>query len=78
MAFDAELPVIARLGSRSYFIYLWHIFFVMLLRDHAPLHALGPAIASITTYIVAASGSIIALIMIRQVAPPRLCHWLGA
>lgn len=75
---DAQSRLIASLGSGSYFIYLWHIFFVMLLRDHAPLHALGPASASVITYVAAATGSIVALIMIREFAPTRLSHWLGA
>jgi surface polysaccharide O-acyltransferase-like enzyme len=78
LAQDAQLPFIASLGSGSYFIYLWHIFFVMLLRDHAPLHALGPAAASVITYGVAGAGSILALVLIRELAPARLCRWLGA
>lgn len=78
LALDVQSPLIASLGSGSYFIYLWHIFFVMLLRDHAPLHALGPASASIITYVVAATGSIVTLILVRELAPDRLCRWLGA
>jgi surface polysaccharide O-acyltransferase-like enzyme len=78
LAFDAELPLIASLGSGSYFIYLWHIFFVMLLRDHAPLRQLGPAAASAITYAVTTAGSIAALVIARELAPPRLRRWLGA
>jgi fucose 4-O-acetylase-like acetyltransferase len=78
LALDAQSPFIASLGSGSYFLYLWHIFFVMLLRDHVPLHALGPASASVITYVVAATGSITALMLIREYAPDRLCRWLGA
>jgi len=75
---DADLPAIASLGSGSYFIYLWHIFLVMLLRDHAPLRALGPAAASALTYATATAGSILVLVAIREFASPRLCQWLGA
>lgn len=74
----ANLPPIASLGSGSYFIYLWHIFLVMMLRDHAPLRQLGPVAASTVTYVVTTAGSVLALMMIRQFAPPRLCQWLGA
>jgi hypothetical protein len=75
---DADLPFIASLGSGSYFIYLWHIFLVMLLRDHAPLRQLGPIAASAVTYVTATAGSVLALIAVREFASPRLCRWLGA
>jgi surface polysaccharide O-acyltransferase-like enzyme len=75
---DVELPLIASLGSGSYFIYLWHIFFVMLLRNHAPLRQLGPAAASAITYVVTTTGSITALVIVREFAPPRVRRWLGA
>jgi fucose 4-O-acetylase-like acetyltransferase len=78
LALDASFPLIASLGSGSYFIYLWHIFFVMLLRDHVPLRELGPASALAITYAVAAGGSILALMTVREFASPRFCRWLGA
>jgi surface polysaccharide O-acyltransferase-like enzyme len=78
LAVGARSPLVASLGSGSYFIYLWHIFFVMLLRDHTSLRELGPAAASIITYILVTAGSITALIVIRQIAPARLSRWLGA
>ena len=78
LAIGAELPLIASLGSGSYFIYLWHIFFVMLMRDHAPLHQLGPATGSLITFAVATAGSIVALMTVRELAPHRICRWLGA
>src|SRR6266404_3078171 len=37
LALAVQLPFLAALGSGSYFIYLWHIFIVMALRDHAEL-----------------------------------------
>lgn len=78
LAFDAASPLIASLGSGSYFLYLWHIFLVMLMRDHAPLGQFGPAAASLITFAVAATSSIIALAVVREFAPPRVCRWLGA
>ena len=78
LAHHAELPLIAELGSGSYFIYLWHIFFVMLLRDHAPLSALGPFAASAITFVCATIGSIAAMVMVRGLAPIPLRRWLGA
>ena len=78
LALNARSRPIASLGSGSYFIYLWHIFFVMVLRDHLALRGLGSVAASAITYVVAASGSILALVAVREFASPRLCRWLGA
>jgi len=78
LAHHAELPLIASLGSGSYFIYLWHIFFVMLLRDHASLSALGPFAASAITFFCATAGSIAALVTVRSLAPVPVRRWLGA
>jgi surface polysaccharide O-acyltransferase-like enzyme len=75
LALAVQLPFLAALGSGSYFIYLWHIFIVMALRDHAELRPLGWAAGSAITFIVTASGSIVALLAVREIAPPR---WLGA
>jgi peptidoglycan/LPS O-acetylase OafA/YrhL len=78
LALDIRLPVIAALGSGSYFIYLWHIFIIMVLRDQAKLRQLGPAADFAITYAVTALGSIVALLAVREIAPPRLVRWLGA
>jgi peptidoglycan/LPS O-acetylase OafA/YrhL len=78
MAADVEWPAIATLGSGSYFIYLWHIFFVMLLRDHTRLYELTPLTAVAITYAVATIGSVVALMAVREFAPRRLHRWLGA
>jgi fucose 4-O-acetylase-like acetyltransferase len=78
LAHHAELPFIAALGSGSYFIYLWHIFFVMFLRDHASLSALGPFAASAITFVCATVGSIAAMAIVRGLAPVPVRRWLGA
>ena len=77
VALDVQLPLIAGVGSGSYFIYLWHIFIVMALRDHAQLRRFGPAADFAITYAVTVSGSIVALLAVRVLTPSRLCRWLG-
>lgn len=75
---QARIPAIAAIGSGSYFIYLWHIFIVMTLRDHPALHAYGPVASFVVTCGVTAMLSIGALWCIRRCAPVRLTRWLGA
>ncbi|MBR1119980.1 acyltransferase [Bradyrhizobium lablabi] len=71
-------PLLAALGSGSYFIYLWHIFIVMALRDHAPLRQFGPLVNAAVTSGATVLLSVAALMTVRQVAPARLLRWLGA
>jgi peptidoglycan/LPS O-acetylase OafA/YrhL len=78
LALDIRLPSFAALGSGSYFIYLWHIFVVMLLRDHSGLRQFGAAADFAITYALTASVSILALLAVRALAPPRMIRWLGA
>jgi peptidoglycan/LPS O-acetylase OafA/YrhL len=78
LALDIQLPVFAALGSGSYFIYLWHIFIVMILRDHAELRQFGSIANFAIAYTVTALGSIVALLAVRAIAPPRMIRWLGA
>jgi surface polysaccharide O-acyltransferase-like enzyme len=78
LALDGRLPFLAAIGSGSYFIYLWHIFIVMALRDHAGLSRFDPAVSFALTFVVTALGSIAALIAIRTTAPARPSRWLGA
>jgi surface polysaccharide O-acyltransferase-like enzyme len=78
LALDGRLPFLAAIGSGSYFIYLWHIFIVMALRDHAGLDRFDPTTSFVITYALTAIGSIAALILIRASAPARLSRWLGA
>ena len=71
-------PWLAAIGSGSYFIYLWHIFIVMMLRDHTALRQLdgiaGFAVCCGLTVLLSTA----ALLAVRQLASPRLCRWLGA
>jgi fucose 4-O-acetylase-like acetyltransferase len=78
LALDVQLSLFAALGSGSYFIYLWHIFIVMILRDHVESLQFGPAADFAITYTVTALGSILALLAVRAIAPPRMIRWLGA
>ncbi len=73
-----RLPFLAAIGSGSYFVYLWHIFVVMALRDYASLRSSGAATDFAITFVVSASISIIALLAIRRVLPSRVSSWLGA
>ncbi|MBR0750710.1 acyltransferase [Bradyrhizobium jicamae] len=75
---QARLPAMAAIGSGSYFIYLWHIFIVMALRDHAALRQYGPVASFVVTCSVTATLSIGALWCLRRCAPARLARWLGA
>ncbi|WP_244487326.1 acyltransferase [Afipia sp. Root123D2] len=77
-ALPIRLPFLAAIGSGSYFIYLWHIFVIMILRDHAGLRELGPVADFAITFMVTAVISVAALLAIRMLAPPRLSRWLGA
>jgi peptidoglycan/LPS O-acetylase OafA/YrhL len=78
LALDVQLPSLAALGSGSYFIYLWHIFIVMFLRDQVGLKQFDPATSLAITFTVVALGSILALQIVRAIAPPYLIRWLGA
>ena len=78
LAAPLSSAVLGFIGSGSYFIYLFHIFVIMLLRDHGLLREAGPATASIATYAAATATSIIALVIVRSVLPPRAAQALGA
>jgi surface polysaccharide O-acyltransferase-like enzyme len=73
-----RLPMLAAIGSGSYFIYLWHIFIVLMLRDHTTLHQFGPALNFVITWGLTALLSVVALLAIRQFVPPRVLRSLGA
>jgi surface polysaccharide O-acyltransferase-like enzyme len=77
-AFQPRLPLLGWFGSGSYFIYLWHIFFVMALRDYTGLRQLGGVASFAVCCGLTAFISTAALLAVRQFASPRLCRWLGA
>ena len=65
------------IGSGSYFIYLWHIFFVMALRDHAALRQFGRRLSSSITYVLTVVSSVLVLLAVRQVVSRPALRWLG-
>jgi surface polysaccharide O-acyltransferase-like enzyme len=77
-ALQPNSPLLGWFGSGSYFIYLWHIFIVMALRDHTTLHQLGAVASFAVCGGLAVLLSAAALLAVRQLASPRLCRWLGA
>ncbi len=78
LALYPRIPLLAEIGSGSYFIYLWHIFVIMALRDHASLCGFGSVSAFVATYTITALISITALFAVRRAAPSRTLRWLGA
>lgn len=77
-AFHLKFPFLATIGSGSYFIYLWHIFVIMALRDHASLRDAGAAVDFAITFALTTLASIAALQIIRKTALSRFSRWLGA
>jgi peptidoglycan/LPS O-acetylase OafA/YrhL len=78
LAIGIRVPVLAMLGSGSYFIYLWHIFIVMTLRDHGGLRQFGPVVGTCLMYAITVAVSFLALMAVQRWAPPRAARWLGA
>lgn len=78
LALNIRIPFLATLGSGSYFIYLWHIFIVMALRDHGGLRQFGAFTGSLLMYAITVAASCLALLAIQRWAPPRATRWLGA
>ncbi|UZE47494.1 acyltransferase family protein [Rhodopseudomonas sp. P2A-2r] len=78
LALNIRHRQLVTLGSGSYFIYLWHIFIVMLLRDHTGLRQLGPVADTAVTFTATAALSVIGLLAVRRFIPSRFAHWLGA
>jgi peptidoglycan/LPS O-acetylase OafA/YrhL len=78
LASRIDMPLLASLGAGSYFIYLWHIFVIMALRDLGGFHAFGGLIATLLMYAITLVVTGAALLALRQWAPPRLLRYLGA
>ena len=77
-ALSPRLPFLAAIGSGSYFIYLWHIFFVMLLRDHTALESRGLFVSWVVGYCIVAAATVALLALVRWTGSRRLRFWLGA
>lgn len=73
-----RLPFLAGIGSGSYFIYLWHFFVIIAMRDHASLREAGVVADFAITYTAAAVASVAALLAVRRIASPGMTRWLGA
>lgn len=78
LALRIDVPLLATLGAGSYFIYLWHIFVIMALRDLGGFRAFGSIVATVLIYAIALVVTGAALLALRQWAPPRLLRYLGA
>jgi surface polysaccharide O-acyltransferase-like enzyme len=69
---------LATIGAASYFIYLWHIFPIMALRDGAAFAGYGVAAQSLATFVVALGTCLMALALVRSCGTPRFTRWIGA
>lgn len=69
---------LAMLGSGSYFIYLWHIFIVMFLRDHGVFDRFTPLAGFAITFATTAMLISLALVCVRRLAPGAMWRWVGA
>lgn len=76
LGFSFEARSLAFLGAASYFIYLWHIFVVMLLHK-VPLLQQHAVAAVPLVFVAALAASAVAALALRRLAPPRLAQWMG-
>lgn len=76
LGFRPDWSALAALGAASYFVYLWHIFVIMALRN-VPALQVHPAISTGVEFVAALSASAALVWLLRQLAPPRVAHGLG-
>lgn len=76
IGFAPDNAALATLGAASYFIYLWHIFVIVALRQ-LPLLQTHPLLATVVEYTAALSVSVALVLLLRRLAPPRIAHGLG-
>jgi peptidoglycan/LPS O-acetylase OafA/YrhL len=77
LGFAFDWQALAVLGVGSYFIYLWHIFPIMLLRQWPGLQQQA-ATSFAVKFAVALATSALLVVAIRRARAPRLAQWLGA
>jgi surface polysaccharide O-acyltransferase-like enzyme len=76
LAFGVTSSALAGLGAASYFIYLWHIFPIMLLRAWPALQPHAVAACAVEFTLALAASAVLAA-LIRRIGFPRLSRWLG-
>ncbi len=76
IGFAYDSTALAVLGSASYFIYLWHIFAIMALRQVLVLQQ-NPLMFTAVEYTTALAFSVVLVLALRRVSGPRLAQWLG-
>lgn len=77
IGFAPDNATLAVLGAASYFIYLWHIFVIMALRQ-LPVLQPHPFLSTVVEYAAALSASAVLVLLLRRLTPPRLARGLGA
>jgi surface polysaccharide O-acyltransferase-like enzyme len=77
LGFAPERPALAMLGAASYFIYLWHIFPIMMLRA-VPALQRHASVSFAVEFTVALAASVLLAGGLRRAGVPRLAQWLGA
>ena len=70
--------LLAMLGSGSYFIYLWHIFIVMFLRDRGVFDGFAPVVGFAATFVTTFIVITLMLVCMRRLAPNKMLRWIGA
>lgn len=76
LGFSWDWHALGVLGSASYFVYLWHIFIILLLRKVPALHQHAAAAFAIE-FAAALAISGVLVLAIGRIAPPRIAQWLG-